>query len=55
MNENQLKILRQEVDRLTNEIKKHEEELERLDVIRDVLQRELQLYQTKKNYGELPF
>lgn len=55
MNENQLKILRQEVDRLTNEIKKHEEESERLDFIRDVLQREIELYQPKKNDDELPF
>ena len=55
MSERQLEVLRQEIDRITEEIKKHTDEAERLDVIRDVLQKEVELYQTKKNDDELPF
>ncbi len=51
-----LEILEKEVENLTNKIIEHQEEAMRLDVIRDVLQKEIE-YQKPKNTSndELPF
>ena len=56
MEEDKLIILRQEVSRLTDEIKNHLEESQRLETIRDVLQKEIELYEVKPTINnELPF
>lgn len=54
-NDDRIKILKQEVDKLTDEIIKHTNESNRLDIIRDVLQKEIEFYQPKKEDNELPF
>lgn len=56
MGEEKILILKNEIERLTNEIAKKQEEAIGLDVIRDVLQREVELYEPIiKNNDELPF
>lgn len=57
IDEDKMNILKQEVSRLTNEIVKKQEEIMELDVIRDVLQKEVELYEpiSQKNDEELPF
>lgn len=55
MNENELKILEQEVGRITNEIQRKKEELERLELIKDVLQMKIEIYQPKNNNDEFIF
>lgn len=51
-----LEILRKEVKNITNKIIEHKNEIDRLDVIRDVLQQEIE-YQEPQNTSneELPF
>lgn len=56
MSEESLNILRSEVESITKKIVEHNEEAMRLDVIRAVLQREIELYEPIKIVdNELPF
>lgn len=51
-----LEILEKEVESLTNKIIEHQEEAMRLDVIRDVLQKEIEYKKPKSTSNdELPF
>lgn len=51
-----LEVLEQEVTIITNKIVEHSEEIERLEVIRDVLQQEIELHKPHNtNNDELPF
>lgn len=52
---NKLEILEQEVSKITNEIIKHNEEIEKLDIIREVLQQEIDLNKPINTFDELPF
>ena len=50
-----LEILEQEVKNITNKIIEHQNEIDRLDVIRDVLQQEIEYQKPKDTSNELPF
>lgn len=51
-----LDILKQQVTIITNKIVAYQEEIEILDVTRDVLQKEIDLYEPiNNNKDELPF
>ena len=50
-----LEILEKEVENLTNKIIEHQEEVMRLDIIRDVLQKEIECQKPKNTSNdELP-
>ena len=55
MNEEKLNVLRAEVQKITNKIIEYNNEIERLDTVRDVLQREIELYEPIKQDSDLPF
>ena len=56
MSEEKILILKKEVEKLTNEIVKKQEEIMELDVVRDALQEKIELYKPiLKKDEELPF
>lgn len=50
-----LDILKQEVEKINNKISENYEEHRRLEIIRDVLQREIEMLEPSKNDDLLPF
>lgn len=50
-----LEVLEQEVYNITTKINEYQSEIDRLDVIRDVLQQEIEYQKPKNSSNELPF